>query len=104
MDSRLRWFLGIGLLLALVIAGGLSLLASGDPDGLERVSLDAGFDDAADEHPLSEAPLADYGVSGIEGRAGTSIAGIAGVVITLVVTIGLLYGVARYQRRRGAAD
>ena len=102
MDKRLAWFLGIGLLATLLIAGGLSLFASGDPDGLERVSIDAGFDETAADHALSESPLANYGVSGVEGKAGNSLAGIIGVAATLALTLGLLYGMARYRRRQAS--
>jgi cobalt/nickel transport system permease protein len=100
MDRRLTWFLGLGLLVTLLVAGGLSLFASGEPDGLERVSIDKGFEDSAGDHAMADSPLADYGMSGVEGRAGTSLAGIIGVAATLVVTLGLLYGIARYRRRR----
>lgn len=100
MDRRFAWFLGIGLLVTLLVAGGLSLFASGEPDGLERVSIDEGFEDSAADHALADSPLADYGVSGVEGGAGTSLAGIIGVAATLALTVGLLYGIARYRRRR----
>jgi cobalt/nickel transport system permease protein len=104
VDRRLLWFLGIGLAVALLVAGGLSLLASGDPDGLERVAIDQGFDDAATEHALADSLLADYGVSGVEGDAGTTIAGVVGVVVTLIAVVGLLYAVSwiRRVRRRSA--
>jgi len=103
MDRRLLWFLGIGLVMTLLVAGGLSLFASGEPDGLERVSIDEGFDGAAADHALADSPLADYGVSGIESSAGTSIAGVAGVTAALVITTGLLYLVSRFGRRRREA-
>ena len=103
MDRRLRWFLGIGLVVTLLVAGGLSLFASGEPDGLERVSIDEGFAGAAADHALADSPLADYGVSGIENDAGTSIAGIVGVFATLVAAAGLLYLISRVGRRRRRA-
>ena len=103
MDKRLWWFLGIGLLVALLVAGVLSGFASGDPDGLERVSLDQGFDETAQDHALVDSPLADYAVEGVEnGRLSTGLAGVIGVALTLVISAGLFYGIRLYGRlRRG---
>ena len=56
MDRRLWWFLGIGLLVALMVAGVLSGFASDDPDGLERVSIDQGFDQAAADSAVGRLP------------------------------------------------
>jgi cobalt/nickel transport protein len=101
MDRRLWWFLGIGLVVALVVAGVVSGFASGDPDGLERVSIDEGFEEAAADHALADSPLADYTVQGVDdGRLSTGLAGIIGVVITLAVGGGLFYGIRLYGRAR----
>ena len=97
MDRRLVWFLGIGLLVALVVAGIVSGYASSDPDGLERVSIDQGFADTAGEHDLSEAPLALYRLDGVDDRWSTGLAGVIGVVAVLGLTVGLLYGVRRFR-------
>lgn len=101
MDKRLLWFLGVGLLVVLVVAGVLSGFASSSPDGLERVSIDKGFDQAAQDHALADSPLADYAVDGVDGgRLSTGLAGIIGVVITLAVSGGLFYGIRLYGRAR----
>lgn len=101
MDRRLWWFLGIGLLVALLVAGVLSGFASGSPDGLERVSIDEGFDEAAQDHALADFPLADYAVEGVEnGRLSTGLAGVIGVAITLAISAGLFYGIRLYGRAR----
>ncbi|MCU0281209.1 MAG: PDGLE domain-containing protein [Acidimicrobiia bacterium] len=101
MDRRLWWFLGIGLLLALLVAGVVSGFASGDPDGLERVSIDEGFDEAAADHALADSPLADYAVEGVDdGRLSTGLAGIIGVAITLAVSGALFYGIRLYGTAR----
>ncbi|GAA3234261.1 PDGLE domain-containing protein [Pseudonocardia petroleophila] len=99
--SRTRFFAGF-LLVALLIAGGLSYFASPDPDGLDSVTLSGcTLDDAgepvggtciaqnAEEHRLSGSPLADYAIGGSEGSVGA--AGIVGVVVTLVVAGGLFW-------------
>jgi hypothetical protein len=101
MDKRLWWFLGIGLVVALIVAGVVSGFASGSPDGLERVSIDQGFDQAAQDHALADSPLADYAVDGVgDGRLSTGLAGIIGVLITLAVSGALFYGIRLYGRAR----
>jgi len=105
MDKRLWWFLGIGLVVALVVAGILSGFAADDPDGLERVAIDEGFDETAEDHALADSPLADYAVEGVEdGRLSTGLAGVIGVAITLVVAGGLFYGIRLYGRARSAKE
>lgn len=101
MDKRLLWFLGIGLVVALLVAGILSGFASGEPDGLERVSIDEGFDETAEDHPLADSPLADYAVEGVDDdRLSTGLAGIIGVAITLAVSAALFYGIRLYGKAR----
>ena len=101
MDRRLWWFLGVGAAVALIVAGVLSGFASGEPDGLERVSIDEGFEEAAADHVLADSPLADYAVEGVEdGRLSTGLAGVIGVVITLAVAGALFYGLRLYSRAR----
>ena len=108
--ARSRFLLGF-LLAALVIAGGLSYLASPDPDGLDSVTLHgctvsetaAGehLDGAciaqhATDHPMAAGPLAGYAVGGHAGTTG--LAGIVGVLVTALAA-GLLF---RVLRRPGA--
>ncbi|MFH1330825.1 MAG: PDGLE domain-containing protein [Actinomycetota bacterium] len=101
MDRRLWWFLGVGLVVALLVAGVLSGFASGDPDGLERVSIDEGFDETAQDHALADSPLADYAVEGVEDeRLSTGLAGIIGVTITLVLSGALFYSIRLYGKAR----
>jgi len=95
MDRRTWGFLAAGLILTLVIAGIASGFASGEPDGLEKVAIDQGFDDAAADHALADGPLADYQAGDDEGRLATGIAGALGVAITLAITTGLLMAVRR---------
>jgi hypothetical protein len=105
MDRRYWWFLGAGLLVTLVVAGVLSGFASSEPDGLERVAIDKGFEATAADHALGDLPLADYGIEGIENeRVGTGIAGIIGVAVTAVAVVGLLYGARVLIGRRAASE
>jgi cobalt/nickel transport protein len=92
------------LAVALLVAGGLSYLASPDPDGLDTVTLngcdvvetDAGeqlegscIAQNADDHALAGSPLADYAVGGGDGTVG--LAGVIGVLVTLVLAGGLFW-------------
>nr|ASV47114.1 cobalt/nickel transport system permease protein [uncultured bacterium] len=97
--TRTRGLLLAGLLLALVLAGGVSYYASGSPDGLERVAADKGFGDTAEDHGLADSPVADYSVRGVEDeRLSGGLAGVLGVVATLAVG-GVLFRVVRGRGR-----
>lgn len=88
-----RWWL-VGLAVAALVVVIAALLASGDPDGLERVAIDQGFSQAAEEAPFSIIP--DYTVPGIGGSLSTIVAGLIGVVVVFVV----LWLVGRALARR----
>lgn len=95
---RNRTFLLAGVLIALVLAGFGSWYASGSPDGLERVATDQGFIETAKEHELAGSPFADYAFSGVANeRLATGLAGVAGVLLTLVIGGALFL----LLRRRG---
>jgi cobalt/nickel transport system permease protein len=99
MHRRNRTFLLVGLAVTLLVAAVVSGFASGEPDGLEKVAIDQEFEGVAADHTLGGFVLADYGVEGIENeRLATGIAGVIGVAITLVLTLGILYGVRRLRR------
>jgi cobalt/nickel transport protein len=104
--TRSRFLVGF-LLVALVIAGGLSYLASSDPDGLDSVTLNGCtvsetaegerldgtcIAQNATDHRLAASPLADYAVGGQDGTTG--LAGVIGVLVTALVA-GLLFRVLR---------
>jgi cobalt/nickel transport system permease protein len=94
VGSRSAAWSWVGLLIALALTA-LSPLASGSPDGLERVAEDQGFL-ARGSEPVYEI-LPDYTVPLIENEAVTTI--VAGAVGTLLV-FGVTYGVARLRRGR----
>jgi cobalt/nickel transport system permease protein len=91
-----------GLALAVLLAAAVSPFASSEPDGLERVAIDRGFEDTATEHAAADSPLADYSVSGVDGRVSTGLAGIIGVVATFAVASGGLLLLRRLRRPRPA--
>ena len=72
------------LLLALVLAGVVSRFASGDPDGLTKVSEDHGFAQSGKTH---DSVLGGYG----------SLTGVLGVLVVLGLAGGLTYTVRRRE-------
>ena len=104
-----RFFLAFGLV-ALVIAGLLSYLASSSPDGLDSVTLNGCTEvgnelsgkciaQHARDHDLAGSPLADYTLDGSKGTVG--VAGVIGVVVTLALAGGLFW-LLRPRHRRSA--
>ena len=68
----------------------------------DRVAIDQGFIDSAEDHPLADSPLADYEVSGIENEAtGTRVSGLIGVLITFGVG-AVIVGAFVVIRRKSA--
>jgi cobalt/nickel transport system permease protein len=89
---RTRTLLIAGAVLALVLAGFVSFYASQSPDGLEKVSADKGIDAKEKDHQMKDAPLADYGVEGVDNeRLSGGLAGVIGVGATLVVGSGVFW-------------
>lgn len=85
-----RTFLIVGLLTALLVAGVGSYYASAHPDGLEYVAEQTGFIDSAEDSPAADSPFADYGTKGVaDARLGGGIAGVVGVLVTLLLAGGL---------------
>ena len=87
----------------LVVAALLVLvapLASSAPDGLERVAIDQGFIETAEEHALSPSPLADYEVGAVEDEAtGTRVAGVVGVLVTFGIGAAIVGGFIVIRKR-----
>ena len=96
------------VIVILLIAGGVSYLASSHPDGLDSATLQ-GCEvvevDGAEEltgsciaqhataHTLEASPLADYAIGGDSALSG--VAGVAGVAVTLLIAGGLFHVIAR---------
>jgi cobalt/nickel transport protein len=91
-----RWVaLGV-LVVALVLAGGVSYYASNRPDGLTKVSQDKGFADTQKDHGAKDGPLAGYQAKDVDNeRLSGALAGIVGVVVVLALGTGLVYVVRR---------
>jgi hypothetical protein len=98
---KLRTVVILGLLVALVLAGGVSYYASSQPDGLNKVAADEGFNKGERAHDLEGSPFAGYETDGIDdGRLSGGVAGVVGVAITFLLGGGLAYA----ARRRGTTD
>lgn len=96
-DVRRRWLFAAALVVTLLVAGLLAYLADSNPDGLEsalaqgctvvagelRGDCPAAL---AEDHALAGSPLADYTVNGSDSMTG--LAGVVGVVLTLLLTAG----------------
>ena len=92
---RKRFFL-VGLVVALLLAGGGSYYASAHPDGLEYVAEKTGFGHAAEDPKTADSPFADYQTAGIDDeRVSGGVAGVVGVLLVLVLAGGLAYAVRR---------
>jgi cobalt/nickel transport protein len=111
--SPAGFFIAFGVI-ALLIAGLLSYLASSNPDGLDSATLKGceitevdGIEQLsgqciaqhARDHDLAGSPLADYTLGGDDGLVG--IAGVIGVLVTLTLAGGLFW-LARPRQGRGA--
>jgi cobalt/nickel transport protein len=112
--TRKTWVFFAGFaVVALVLAGVLSYFADSDPDGLDSATLkgcevvttDGGEELTGDciakdarDHPLADSPLADYAVGGDDRFTG--VAGVLGVLATLVVAGGLFWLLRRRPATR----
>jgi hypothetical protein len=92
---RFWWVVGLGIAVLVVVV--LAPLASADPDGLDSVAQQQGFEGVAQEHPFQLIP--DYTVPGLGGALSTIVAGLIGVAIVFV----LMWGLGRLLARRRAA-
>lgn len=89
------------LVVALGVAGAVSLVASQSPDGLNRVATDEGFADTATDSAAADGPLAGYRTEGVQDPGlSRAAAGITGSLVVLALTGGITYAV----RRRSATD
>lgn len=95
---RPRTLVLVGLLVALLLAGGVSYYASSSPDGLNKVAVDEGFDKGERAHDLDGSPFGGYETSGVDDeRISGGLAGVMGVVVTFLA-VGALVLVARRSR------
>jgi cobalt/nickel transport protein len=94
--TRNRAFVISGLGIALLIAVLLSPFASSNPDGLDRVSQDQGFEKKAAEEPIAHKlpfyrVFEEYQLRGVPEQIATPAAGLIGTL----VTFGLAWGAGK---------
>jgi cobalt/nickel transport protein len=96
-----------GLGIALIIAIFVSPFASGDPDGLDRVSQDLKFEHKASEDaPAQKLPFArifdEYALKGVPEGIATPMAGLVGTL----ATFGLAWGIGKLlvKKKSSAVD
>lgn len=86
-----------GGVVALLLAGVASFFVSEHPDGLEHVADTTGFADAERDHAFGGFPLAEYGeVGGVP----VGLAGLLGVIVTVVIGVAVFRLVGRRRRQR----
>lgn len=89
------WWVAGGLAIAAIVVVVAAFLASGDPDGLERVAEDIGFIGAGQDSPFTV--IADYVFPGVDGPMATILAGLLGIAV--VFALAWLAGRALARRR-----
>lgn len=101
----MRGFVIGALLVALVFATVVSQFAAPDPDGLEGVAADQGFIESGQDHALATGPFAGYATQGLGNEAlSLAVAGIVGVVVTLLVGVGIASAVRDRRTDRARSD
>ena len=109
IGKRYAATLGVLLVTAALLGGGLSLYASANPDGLEwsmekvagttELESSGAVHDTAAAVQESTALMPDYDTKAGEGT-GTSMAGLVGGALTLVLAAGLGAGALVLQKRK----
>ncbi|MFH0751157.1 MAG: PDGLE domain-containing protein [Chloroflexota bacterium] len=95
--ARLWWVAGLAV--AGVITVLAALFASRDPDGLDSVAIDKGFEDAAQDPGFQILP--GYSIPGLDGTTSTIVSGVVGIVVIFLLV--LLLGRLLARRRKDTA-
>ena len=93
-----HWWVA-GLAIAGVVAVLAAAFASSDPDGLNSVAIEQGFEGAAKDPGFQVLP--GYTIPGLDGTASTIVAGLVGIAIVLLLV--LVLGRLLARRRKGSA-
>jgi len=94
-----RYWWVAGLAIAGVVAALAAAFASGDPDGLDSVAIEKGFEGAGTEPGFRILP--DYTIPGLDGTASTIVAGIVGIAVVFLLVF--LLGRLLARRRKDPA-
>lgn len=86
-----RRFTILGVVVALLVAGLLSIYASKSPDGLQHVAETKGFSQTETQHHAADGPLAGYEAKGVtSSHLSKGVAGVVGVGVVGVLMGGLV--------------
>ncbi len=116
--KKTSWFIAGGLLIAVLLAGFVSNFASSTPDGLDAAAREGcTVDDKGNitggtcaaqgekDHELSDSPLADYGLAGIDNAfLSTGFSGILGVLLTFAIGGGIFWVLRRPKKAGSSTD
>jgi len=101
---RLGRFVAGAAVATILVAVGVSQFAVDDPDGLESVAASEGFEEQGRDHALSSSWFADYATAGVvDEEVSLAAAGIAGVLVTLLVGSGVVLALRRSRPTRATA-
>ncbi len=94
-------FVAVGLGISLAIAVFISPFASSDPDGLDRVAQDKGFENKAlEESPAKQLPFYglfdEYQLRGVPEQVATPLAGLIGSI----AAFGLAWGLGKLTSKK----
>jgi PDGLE domain len=81
------------------VAALAAAFASGDPDGLDSVAIQQGFEQAKHEPGFTIIP--GYTFPGLDGTVATVIAGLVGIAIVFAVMLVVGRLLARRRKRTG---
>jgi cobalt/nickel transport protein len=96
MSTNDKYLVIAGVIICLVIAVMSPLIASPDPDGLEKSAEDAGVPEVEASY---ESPFPDYTIEGLD-----KIGEIAALAIGIIITLIIAYIVAIALRRRNPPE
>jgi PDGLE domain len=100
-STRVRAGVAGTIVVALALAALACPFASTKRDGLNKVAADHGFESSARQSATARSPLAHYSVKHVDDeRTAKVLAGIVGVMITLVVAAVAFGGIGLVVRRR----
>ncbi len=93
-----RYWWIVGLAIAGVVAALAATFASRDPDGLNSVAIQNGFQGAATKPGISVIP--GYVFPGLDGTATTIVAGLIGIAIVFGLVLVVGRALARRRKKR----
>ncbi len=96
--ARFWWVAGLAVAGAIAVLA--AIFASGDPDGLDSVAIDQGFEEAGKDPGFQVLP--GYTIPGLDGTASTIVAGVVGIVVIFLLVLLLGRLLARRRKDRAA--